>query len=213
MTAQLGDKIRVAVKFTDITRAEADPDAVHLLVRDPDGTETELFYGVGADVVRDAPGEYHSDVALLTPGEWWFRWEGVGTLNAATESPLQVAGSEFATANQGSSTHSSSVPAAPSCAPTLTADATGTSVILLAGDPSSAPNLTAGAIGGALVAGALSSAPSLAADASGVRAFVASLSSSPALSAIATGTFILLVTEENGTAMTEEDGATAITDE
>lgn len=187
MSFQLGDKVRVAVKFSDLTRTNADPDLVRLRMRAPDGTQSSLVYGASAEVVRDQTGEYHDDVALLSPGEWWFRWEGVGALVAAVEQSLQVEDSQFETANVGSHGAAHAVQANPSSAPTLTVSATGVASMSFSGAPASAPTITAGAVGASLFAAAPAAAPLTQCIATGAALFKAAPSSSPVALIAGTG--------------------------
>jgi hypothetical protein len=83
-----------ASPFTDLTGTPADPTAVTLTVKKPDGTM--LVYGwpvAGATgtLSREAVGRFSADVMLDQSGEWTFHLAGTGTVTAAAQGYLVVA--------------------------------------------------------------------------------------------------------------------------
>lgn len=60
------------------TLTPADPTAVTLRVRKPDGVIVVYVYLVGVDIVRDSLGAFHADLTPVLSGIWHYRWEGTG---------------------------------------------------------------------------------------------------------------------------------------
>lgn len=81
----IGEKVRVSVSFTNSDDALTDPDTVTLNIRNPDGDLQQVLYSPG-DIVRVGTGLYRYDIAPADVGGYWhYRWEGVGTVEAAHE--------------------------------------------------------------------------------------------------------------------------------
>jgi len=72
-----------------------DPTAVLFKTQDPSGNETTYTFGVDANVVKSAVGNYYADWTLDEEGRWFYRWEGTGVVVAAAEHALEVRDSEF----------------------------------------------------------------------------------------------------------------------
>lgn len=89
-----GDSVTVSASFKNGAEVAADPDIVTFIVRDSTGAETSYVNGVDAEVIRTATGEYSSTVVLENPRSrrvrYAFRWQGVGSINAAEETFLTV---------------------------------------------------------------------------------------------------------------------------
>ena len=90
-----GDLVRVSLAFTDENGTDADPTTVRGRFRDPDGAITTYLYGTDAELVKDATGRYHFDVSPATSGEWRYRGEGTGAVQAAAEGRFSVRASAF----------------------------------------------------------------------------------------------------------------------
>jgi hypothetical protein len=74
-----GDTVRFSITFA-IAGVGTDPStSIAFRIRNPNKVVTSYVYITDAEVVRDDAGDYHVDLALSLPGEYWYRWEGVGT--------------------------------------------------------------------------------------------------------------------------------------
>ena len=89
-----GDLVRCSAAFTNIAGAYVDPAAVLFRFKNPGGTTTTYTYGVDAELVKDAVGQYHVDVDANAEGVWFYRFESTGTGQAAGEEAFSVS-SEF----------------------------------------------------------------------------------------------------------------------
>lgn len=91
----LGDLVRCSGLFTDSDDVSIDPDSVFCKVKNPGGTITEYKYSVNPELVRDDTGEYHVDVDMNKPGDWWCRFYSTGSGQAAGEGTFWVRVSRF----------------------------------------------------------------------------------------------------------------------
>lgn len=83
----IGDTVELAGDFTDLDGTPADPDAVTLSIKAPDGTVTEIEQG---DL---SSGDTGSWTYLYSPdqaGLYWYRFQGVGSVEAAEEKVFRV---------------------------------------------------------------------------------------------------------------------------
>jgi hypothetical protein len=85
----VGDGIRATCAFTDLAGAAADPTAVTVKVKDPDGAVTEPLAS------HAGTGSYYTDITFDAEGDWYVRFEGTGSVIAATEVHLKVRDSAF----------------------------------------------------------------------------------------------------------------------
>lgn len=87
-----GDVVRVSTSpgFKNSAGALADPTAVSVRWRAPDGTETTWVYLTDGQVVKDSTGLYHADIPTTLAGRHYFRWKGTGAVAAAEESYFDV---------------------------------------------------------------------------------------------------------------------------
>lgn len=92
-TYDKGDLIRVKATFT-VSSVVTDPTAITLKVKDPDGTITTYTYA-GGSITKDSTGVYHKDLSVSNDGVWYYRFEGTGTCQAASENKFIVRKSEF----------------------------------------------------------------------------------------------------------------------
>lgn len=96
---QIGDFVRVDIEFRDEAGALVDPSSNTLKATTPAGVTTAYVFGVASNVVRDAVGTFHGYVDVLAQGgKWLFRWESIGTAQAAQESLFLVEPSDFTVA-------------------------------------------------------------------------------------------------------------------
>jgi hypothetical protein len=84
-----GDVVRLSANFTDMSDNAADPDSVTLRVKQPDATVTVYVYP-GGDIVKDGTGQYHYDLPIADSGDWYYRYEGTGAVQAAAENLFHV---------------------------------------------------------------------------------------------------------------------------
>lgn len=80
-----GDLVKFTANFSTDADVAADPTGVVFKFKRPDKTVTVWTYGVDAQITRDTVGAYHAEVAIDQPGDWTYRWEGTGALQAAEE--------------------------------------------------------------------------------------------------------------------------------
>jgi len=85
-----GSLIQEKVTFKDfVTQLVIDPTTVICRVEKPDGTKTVYTYLSGADIVKVSTGIYYIWISLDQAGEWFVRFEGVGTAQSADQTPIQ----------------------------------------------------------------------------------------------------------------------------
>lgn len=100
-----GDVVRVRTNdpavagsgFKDAAGVLADPTTVTLRWRvagSAETTWTRPAAGPDTQIVRDSVGVYHADIPVTLPGLHYFRWKGVGVVDAAEEGTFS-AGSHF----------------------------------------------------------------------------------------------------------------------
>lgn len=94
----IGSAARISVAIADTLDAALDPAALRLKTRSPTGMVTTYSYGTDPDIVKDAVGRYHADIALTEFGQWLWRWETDAPYAGATEGTLAVRASRFRTA-------------------------------------------------------------------------------------------------------------------
>lgn len=79
----IGDMKRCSVAITSIAGVAADPTAVVLIIREPDGTEVTKNYPTPADLTKDSTGNYHYDYTITKAGRHVERWVGTGSVVVA----------------------------------------------------------------------------------------------------------------------------------
>lgn len=84
-----GQVARFAVAITDSADAAADPGALALRLKKPDGSVITHSYG-GGTVLKDGTGAYHADVALDAFGAWAWRWESAAPNAGADQATFFV---------------------------------------------------------------------------------------------------------------------------
>ena len=72
----VGNISRLSCTFTDQSGAPADPTAVTVQVRPPQGSVSTYT------PTRDGVGAYHYDLTLSVPGTYWYRFIGTGAVTA-----------------------------------------------------------------------------------------------------------------------------------
>lgn len=81
-----GEVARLSLTVTDLDGLVADPGAVVLKVKQPDGTVVTHTPAV----IRDSTGVYHADLALSAAGVWTYRWELTAPNAGAAEGVITV---------------------------------------------------------------------------------------------------------------------------
>ena len=81
----IGDSIRLNGTFTDIAGADADPTAIVLTVKEPDGVVVTKNWPTPADITTDATGRFHFDFAITKAGRHVVNWTGTGVVATASE--------------------------------------------------------------------------------------------------------------------------------
>jgi len=80
-----------------VTYTNADPTAVTLKTRDPNGVVTTYTYGnPDGVIVRDAVGSYHAFVTLATAGMWTYHWVGTGAAAGVGEQQIFAGAAQIA---------------------------------------------------------------------------------------------------------------------
>ncbi len=89
-----GSEVRLTCEFRDPFGGYAlvDPENVFVAWLDPSDNYTEKTYGTDPEVIKDATGIYHIDIAADEGGEWKYRWWSTGTIATASEASFLVAG-------------------------------------------------------------------------------------------------------------------------
>ena len=88
-----GDKVRLSATFS-VSGVNSDPTAVVLKVKDPSSNIATYTYAL-AEITKSATGIYYKDISIDESGEWYYRFEGTGAVEAADESRFIGDESEF----------------------------------------------------------------------------------------------------------------------
>jgi len=95
----IGDTIRLEGSFEDEDEESADPTTTTLIIKVPppeSGAETSYVYGVDVNVIKDSTGEFYYDYYITNaPGEYTYRWFGVGAVAQAGERKFKVRETAF----------------------------------------------------------------------------------------------------------------------
>lgn len=87
------DSVRLKVTFK-VDSVNIDPTTVTLRVKDSEGVTSVYTYS-GASVTKESTGVYYKDITVTTDGVWYYRFEGTGACQAASEHKFVVRKSEF----------------------------------------------------------------------------------------------------------------------
>jgi hypothetical protein len=85
-----GDLLVLSAVFTDRLSAVIDPTTVSFKIKDPEGVVTTYIFGTDSELIKDSTGNYHIDISVNTPGQWYYRFESTGTGQAAEEGQFQI---------------------------------------------------------------------------------------------------------------------------
>lgn len=91
----IGDLVKMRVKFKTLAGAFVDPTTIVLRVKLPSETETVYTYLFSVDVVRESTGIYYVDYLVTESGIYYFKWVGTGAVYAAEESNFVVVSTQF----------------------------------------------------------------------------------------------------------------------
>ena len=88
-TYNIGDLARISSAFTTAaTGTPTDPTTITARVKAPDGSLTVFTYPSG--VTKDSTGNFHADFVPTMSGTHFYRWEGTGSAQAASEASFYV---------------------------------------------------------------------------------------------------------------------------
>ena len=88
-TYDKGDRPRCKAEFR-LNNVLTDPTTITFKYRKPDETVVNLVFGTDAALVKESTGIYYVDIDIDSVGTWYYRFEGTGTVKAASESKFQV---------------------------------------------------------------------------------------------------------------------------
>lgn len=91
----IGDLVRLSVEFKNLAGVFVDPGQVRVKVRDPKRIITTYTYPTNPEIVKDAVGKYHFDLAAAKTGIYCVRWEGKVSNIGAEEKDIKVRDSCF----------------------------------------------------------------------------------------------------------------------
>ena len=89
----VGEVIVLPLSLANSAGAAADPGALRLKVKTPDGTVTTYTYGVTTEISKDSVGNYRASLTLGAAGAWYYRWECDTPNQGAAEGSFAVAAS------------------------------------------------------------------------------------------------------------------------
>ncbi len=84
----IGDVKRLQATFTNVAGTLADPTAINLIIREPDGTEITKVIG---DMTNPSTGVFYYDHTWTAkPGRHIVRWESTGPVTTAERTEFWV---------------------------------------------------------------------------------------------------------------------------
>lgn len=90
MSYTLGALVRLSAAFTDQAGLPDDPTTVLFKTKSPAGLVSNYAWPTDVLVVRDAAGLFHVDITADEVGNWCYRSEGAGDVQAASEGDFDV---------------------------------------------------------------------------------------------------------------------------
>lgn len=91
----VGNTKKLLVEFRNESNALFDPDTVTVKYRCTGGALQTFTYPADSEIIKSATGKYHHYCYLDMAGDWDYRWEGSGSLAAASEGRFKVDSSKF----------------------------------------------------------------------------------------------------------------------
>lgn len=89
-----GDLVRLSASF-DVDDVATNPTALTFKLLRPDGTTQAYVAGTDAQLVHDSTGNYHVDWSAAQEGVHYYRFEGTGAAQAASEQSFVIRHSRF----------------------------------------------------------------------------------------------------------------------
>ena len=83
-----GDIVRLTATFTDLSGSPSDPSAIVLRIKQPD--TSIVVHNFPGDISKSATGVYFYDLPINESGDYFYRYESTGTVQAAGESLFHV---------------------------------------------------------------------------------------------------------------------------
>lgn len=87
-----GSQVRVMATFENNLHALADPSVITARLKTPAGVTTVYIYQTNVELVRASLGIYYVDLLVNAAGVWSYRFEGTGTVTAASQDQLLCIG-------------------------------------------------------------------------------------------------------------------------
>ena len=97
----IGDVARVVGTFQQQDGTFVDPSTVTFTFTKPNNAPVTYVYGTDAQLVKDAVGKYHVDLAIDTSGMWPYKYAGSGNFASVQFGQLLVSGSLVVENGQG----------------------------------------------------------------------------------------------------------------
>lgn len=88
-----GQRVLVEIQYR-LRGVPTDPIVRQVFIKKPSGSTIDIVYPDPA-FTRVGLGEYEVAYTLDEGGTWWFRAEGIGTIDGVNEVPLEVLPTSF----------------------------------------------------------------------------------------------------------------------
>lgn len=85
----VGTTVRLAATF-QVDGVNVDPTTVTFKSQAPDKVLTTYVFGIDAELVQDAVGQYHVDFNITQSAHYLYRWEGTGAAQVTAENSFVV---------------------------------------------------------------------------------------------------------------------------
>ncbi len=86
----VGSAVKITLSVRNEAGIPADPGALRLKTKSPNGTVTTYTYSGDATIVKSATGEYYASVVMTLVGAWTYRWESDAPNAGADEGRITV---------------------------------------------------------------------------------------------------------------------------
>jgi hypothetical protein len=91
----VGDVVRLAATFTDVSGSPAIPATVVCRIQNGSASEVATYVFGSGTLVATGSGAYQVDHLIDSPGQWRYRFQGSGSHQAAEEFTFHVRESAF----------------------------------------------------------------------------------------------------------------------
>ncbi|MBS1722360.1 MAG: hypothetical protein JSS66_05075 [Armatimonadetes bacterium] len=88
-------RVRVIARIKDLDGSLADPTQLVFTIKEPDGNETSLTWGIDDDIVQDSEGEFHIDWDADQAGLHRYRWQANGAVQVAFGGAFNIKEPDF----------------------------------------------------------------------------------------------------------------------